>query len=73
MLKDYIRITSVVKYLSSNLDTWARLFITNDVVNVSLKFQTLISQICQYFLLKKCEKLLSYLQQKILLYLVIKS
>ena len=28
------------------------------LVNVSLKFQTLISRICQYFLLKKYEKLL---------------
>ena len=28
------------------------------LVNVSFKFQTLISKICQYFLLKKCEKLL---------------
>ena len=28
------------------------------LVNVSLKFQTLISEIGQYFLLKKCEKLL---------------
>ena len=28
------------------------------LVNVSLKFQTAISNICQYFLLKKCEKLL---------------
>ena len=28
------------------------------LVNVSLKFQTLISDICQYFLLEKCEKLL---------------
>ena len=26
--------------------------------NISLNFQELISQICQYFLLKKCEKLL---------------
>ena len=26
------------------------------LVNVLLKFQTLISNICQYFLLKKCEK-----------------
>ena len=34
----------------SKLTTW--------LVNVSLKFQTLVSQICQYFLLKKCEKLL---------------
>ena len=37
----------------------ARLFKTNDIVNVLLKFQTLISEICQYFLLKKCEKLCS--------------
>ena len=49
------------------------------LVNVSLKFQTLISQICQYFLLKKCEKLLQcksfshFLQQKISVYLVVKS
>ena len=28
------------------------------LVDVSLKLQTLISQICQYFLLKKCVKLL---------------
>ena len=28
------------------------------LVSISLKFQTLISQICQYFLLKKCEELL---------------
>ena len=32
--------------------------LTTSLVNVSLKFQTLISQICQYFLSKKCEKLL---------------
>ena len=32
--------------------------LTTSLVNVSLKFQTLISQKCQYFLLKKCEKLL---------------
>ena len=32
--------------------------LTTSLVNDSLKFQTLISQICQYFLLKKCEKLL---------------
>ena len=31
---------------------------TMSLVNVSLNFQKLISQICQYFLLKKCEKLL---------------
>ena len=28
------------------------------LVNVSLKFQMSTSDICQYFLLKKCEKLL---------------
>ena len=32
--------------------------LTTSLVNVSLKFQTLISEICQYFLLKKCKKLL---------------
>ena len=32
--------------------------LTTSLVNVSLKFQTLISQMHQYFLLKKCEKLL---------------
>ena len=32
--------------------------LTMSLVNVSLKFQTLISNICQYFLLKNCEKLL---------------
>ena len=32
--------------------------LTTSFVNVSLKFQTLISQIRQYFLLKKFEKLL---------------
>ena len=48
--------------------------LTTSLVNVSLKFQTLISQIRQYFLMKKCEKLklLSFLQQKISVYLVIK-
>ena len=32
--------------------------LTTSLVNVSLKFQMLISQKHQYFLLKKCEKLL---------------
>ena len=32
--------------------------LTTSLVNVSLNFQKLISQICHYFLLKKCEKLL---------------
>ena len=50
--------------------------LTTSLVNVSLDFEKLISQICQYFLLKKCEKLLqpfSLFQQKISVYLVIKS
>ena len=43
----------------NKLHFWARLFKTNKVVsNVSLKFQMLISEMCQYFLLKKCVKLL---------------
>ena len=32
--------------------------LTMSLVNILLNFQKLISQICQYFLLKKCEKLL---------------
>ena len=48
------------------------------LVNVLLKLQSLISYICQYFLSKKYEKLLilqklhSFFQQKISVYLVIK-
>ena len=46
--------------------------LTTSLVNVSLKFQTLISQISRYFLLKKmCEA--HFFQQKISVYLVIKS
>ena len=52
--------------------------LTTSLVNETLKFQLLISQICQYFLLKKSEKLLqcksfSHFLTKILVYLVIKS
>ena len=62
-------------------DIRARLFEINDAdssVNVSLKFQTIIPNICQYFLLEKCEKLLqcksfSLFSTKISVYLVIKS
>ena len=32
--------------------------LTMALVNVSLKFQMLISNLCQYFFMKKCEKLL---------------
>ena len=44
------------------------------LVNVSSKFQTSISQICQYFF-EKCEKLLLFLifSTKISVFLVIKS
>ena len=42
------------------------------LVNVSLKFQTLITNKSQYFLLKNCQKLLSFFQQKFSVYLVIK-
>ena len=51
--------------------------LTTSLVNVSLKFQTVISEICQYFLLKKMpeafalQKLFAFLQQKIV-FLVIK-
>ena len=48
------------------------------LVNISLKFQMLISEIHQYFLLKNCEKLLQcnsfshFFQKKMSVYLVIK-
>ena len=53
--------------------------LTTSLVNVSFKFQTLISNICQDFLLKKCEKLLHcksfshFVNKNIYVYLVIKS
>ena len=53
--------------------------LTTSLVNEMLKFQMLISQKCQYFLLEKCErlfalqKLLSFFQQKNSVYLFIKS
>ena len=46
--------------------------LTTSLVNVSLKFQTLISQICQYFFVEKMREafavllLLSFFQQKYL-------
>ena len=52
--------------------------LTMSLVNI-LKFQTLISNICHYFLLTKCEKLLHcksfshFFNKKISMYLVIKS
>ena len=55
--------------------------LTMSLVNVSLKFQMLISEICKDFLLKNVrmkeafavQKLLSFFQQKVSVYLVIKS
>ena len=44
--------------------------LTTSLVNVSLKFQTLILQIHCYFLLKKCESL-TFFQQKITVYLLL--
>ena len=46
--------------------------LTTSLVNVSLNFQKLISQICQYFFVA-VQKLLSFFQQKISVHLVIKS
>ena len=52
--------------------------LTTSLVNVSLKFQTLIAEILQNFLLKNCEKLLHcksfshFFQEKISMHLVIK-
>ena len=52
--------------------------VTMLLVNILLIFQTLISEMCQYFLLKKCEKLLHcksfshFSNKKISVYLVIK-
>ena len=37
--------------------------LTTLLVNISVKFQTLISERCQYFLLKKCKKLLHCMQK----------
>ena len=53
--------------------------LTTSLVNVSLKFQMLISEICQYFLWKKCEKLLHcksfshFFNKKISVYLLIRA
>ena len=54
--------------------------LTTSLVNVSIKLQTLISEIQQHFLLKKCEKFLHYKnfshffqQKQMSVYLVTKS
>ena len=39
--------------------------LTTLLVNESFKFQTLTSDLRQYFLLKQCEKLFSFIQQSI--------
>ena len=52
--------------------------LTMSLVNVPLKFQMLISEMCQYFFVEKMfeafevQKLPSFFQQKISVYLVIK-
>ena len=53
---------SVLTSLSTSGSGCSKL--TASLVNVSLNFQKLISQICQYFLLKKCEKLLHFFNKK---------
>ena len=49
--------------------------LTTSLVNVSLKFQTLILQIHCYFLLKKCknplQRILTFFQQKVTVYLLL--
>ena len=42
--------------------------LTTSLVNISLKFQKLFSQICQCFLLKKCEKLLQCIAKASLIF-----
>ena len=66
--------TALIYYMSGS--SCSKL--TMSLVNVSLKFQTLTFQICQSFLLKKCEKLLqckssSHFFKKKSVCLVIKS
>ena len=53
---EFIRINTVYEGIPMSEPGCSKL--KTSLVNVWLKFQTLISQICQYFLLKKCEKLL---------------
>ena len=65
--------SAVISLLAACISELGCSKLTMSLVNVSLKFQTLISEICHYFLLKKCEKLLhSFFQEKISVYLVIK-
>ena len=68
------RVDPVVKVLYSPGPGCSKL--KTSLVNVSLNFQKLISQICQYFFVEKMggvQKLLSFFKQKISEYLVIKS
>ena len=67
-----------VKILTSRISGSGCSKLTMSLVNVSLKFQMLISEICQYFLLEKYEKLLHcksfyHFSSKISVSLVIKS
>ena len=81
LLKSVCKITAILIPFLSNGNEYETgpgcSKLTTSLVNVSLKFQTLISQTCKYFLLKKCEKLLqcksfSHFLKKLSVYLVIK-
>ena len=50
------RVSFAVEYIKRPGPSCSKLM--KSLVNVSLKFQKLTSEICLYFLLKKCEKLL---------------
>ena len=54
----YFSKTLLIETLSTETPGRGCSKLTMSLVNVSLKFQTLISEKCQNFLLKKCEKLL---------------
>ena len=52
-LSQYLVLYNMMKYSGPSCSN-----LTMSLVNVSLKFQTSVSEICQYFSLTKCEKLL---------------
>ena len=59
--KIYPRVKARASHIFSTKNYWPGpgcSKLTTSLVNVSLKFQTVISEIRQYFLLKNCEKLL---------------
>ena len=60
--------------LGLNFLFWAHCSILTTLLVIELlKFQMLTSDLRQYFLLKKCEKLFSFIQQKISVYFIIKA